>query len=402
MPQGHNNPQTSTEYSKHRYAHPFFLPTSHDKRQPINGQTRMTDWSKKQLGPIPAVKGDGTLKLEDVIGKQGVKEIEDVGEIRFHALGDSGVGQAQEAEAIADEMATDFNPGSGGMNPAFLLHLGDVIYGPDKEAHYVDRFYRPYRHYPGKILGIAGNHDGEERSAADSPSLKDFLTNFCAASAAVPPQAASSGIYRETMIQPGVFWMMDAPFVRIVGLYSNRLENPGYLNGSKKNGAGDNSQIAWLGNTLKQIAEAKEKKSLVIATHHPPYSAAGHSGSTEMNQTIDEVCTKSGVTPDLFLSGHAHNYQRYTRHLNGREVPYIVAGTGGMPPQKVPSATGQPVGATGDLTYDSALASYGYLFVSASSKKITIEFWPNGDGHTKAYDAVEVDLSTHLVTQVGT
>lgn len=387
---------TSTAYSRERYAHPFYLPAPHASRQPIHGQTRMTDWSKLQLGLIPAVTNKGAMALDDVIGADGQKEIESAGELRFHALGDSGVGSAQEAENVSDEMATDFQPGAGGVNPAFLLHLGDVIYGPDKEAHYVDRFYRPYRHYPGKIVAIPGNHDGEEKAAADSPSLKDFLANFCAAKAAVPPQAASSGIYRETMTQPGAYWMLDTPFARILGLYSNRLENPGYLQGIT-NGKPDTSQVDWLNATLKAVAKAKDGKALIVATHHPPYSQSGHSGSSEMNDTIDNACNAAGLTPDLFLSGHAHNYQRYTRHLGGKQVPYLVVGTGGMPPQPVVTATGQPVAGLTGLTYDAAISAYGYLYVTLSETRLEAEFWELGQQHSKASDSVAVDLEKHIV-----
>ena len=386
----------STEYSKQRYAHPFYLPLPQAERQPINGQTHMTDWSKLQLGPIPPVRNGGKMDLADVIGAQGVREIEQVGEIKFHALGDTGAGHAQDAENISDEMATDYKAGAGGLNPAALLHLGDIIYGPDKAAHYGDRFYRPYRHYPGKIIAIAGNHDAEVKTSADNPSLKDFLTNFCANSAVVPPQAADSGIYRETMTQPGVYWLLDAPFVRIIGLYSNRLENPGYLEGisNRKN---DTSQIDWLKKTLKGISKLKDRKALVIATHHPPFSQNGHSGSKEMSQTIDDVCNQTGVMPDLFLSGHAHNYQRYTRHFGTKQVPYIVAGTGGMPPQHVTAATGQPVDGNADLTYDSAIGYQGYLFITVSASQLKVEFWQFGQSHTKAFDIVTVDLDKHTV-----
>jgi Calcineurin-like phosphoesterase len=390
------NHLVSTHYSKARYAHPFYLPAPSSTRQPINGQTRMTDWSKTQLGLVPPIKNNGVMTLDGLIGADGAKEIDQVGEIRFHALGDSGVGSAQEAENVAGEMATDYAAGAGGLNPAFLLHLGDVIYGPDKAAHYGDRFYRPYRHYPGKIIAIPGNHDGEEKSAVDTPSLKDFQANFCAPNAVVPKAAADSGIYRETMTQPGVYWMLEASFVRIIGLYSNRLENPGYLQGIS-NGNQDSSQIDWLKKTLATISKAKDKKALVIATHHPPYSQSGHSGSSEMNQTIDDACTGTGVIPDLFLSAHAHNYQRYTRRLGGKQVPYIVVGTGGMPPQPVATATGQPVAGSVGLTYDSAVASYGYLFVTLSAKQLKTEFWEFGQQHTTAYDTVTVDLSTHIL-----
>src|SRR5204862_2469767 len=129
--------------------------------------------------------------------------------------------------------------------------------------------YSPYRHYPGKIIAIPGNHDGEVKSQADSPSLKDFLANFCAKKAVVPPQASGSGIYRETMIQPGVYWLLDAPFVQIIGLYSNLLENPGYLQGITR-GKGDTSQLDWVNATLATIAKRKQKEALIIAKPYPP------------------------------------------------------------------------------------------------------------------------------------
>ncbi len=385
------NHLTSTTYSASRYAHPFFLPATHAQRQPFKGQSRMTDWSKKQLGPIPPVSRGGLMDLSEVIGSDGVKEIEDLGEIRFHALGDSGVGQAQEAEQVSDEMATDYKAGAGGLNPAFLFHLGDVIYGPDKENHYTDRFYRPYRHYPGKILAIPGNHDGEVRSTTDNPSLTAFKTNFCTSKAAVPPQASGVGIYRETMTEPGVYWLLDAPFVRIIGLYSNLLENPGYLQGITK-GKADLSQLDWLKATLMTIAKTKDKKALIIATQHPPYSQSGHSGSHEMHQSIVDICTKTGVTPDAFLSAHAHNYQRYTRRVSGKQIPYIVAGTGGMPPQPVPDATSQPADASNQVTYDAAVSSLGYLFVTVSAKQLKFEFWQLGSQHTVPFDPLTIDI----------
>jgi Calcineurin-like phosphoesterase len=388
---------TSTTYSADRYAHPFFLPASHTDREAFDGHVRMTDWSKEKLGPVPPVVRHGRIELSDIIGADGAHEITDLGEIRFHALGDSGVGHAIEAEHVAEDMATDFKAGAGALNPAFLFHLGDVIYGPQKDIHYGERFYRPYRHYPGKIIAIPGNHDGEVKSPQDSPSLKSFRTNFCAASAEVPDQASGSGIFRQTMTLPGVYWYMEAPFVRIIALYSNLLENPGYLQGKNDDGSADLSQLEWLGTTLKAIAKLKEKKALVIATHHPPFSQSGHSGSFEMSRSIDELCEKAGVVPHLFLSAHAHSYQRYTRRIAGKQVLYIVAGTGGMPPQNVPPATGQPIDSNNQTTYDAAVASLGYLFVTASAHQIKTEFWQLGGEHTTAFDTATVDLATHTL-----
>ena len=256
--------RTSTAFAKQRFAQPFFVPAPPAEREPVNGHTRMTDWSKLQLGPLPAVTRGGKWDLSEIIGAEGAKEIEDLGEIRFHALGDTGVNTAHEAQLVAEEMATDYNPSAGGLNPAFLFHLGDVIYGNDKASHYGERFYSPYKHYPGKIIAIAGNHDGEVKAQADAPSLSAFVDNFCARKAVVPPQAAGSGIYRETMTEPGVYWFLDAPFVQIIGLYSNLLESPGYLQAVTK-GKPDTSQLDWLDKTLASIAKTKERKALITA-----------------------------------------------------------------------------------------------------------------------------------------
>jgi hypothetical protein len=196
------------------------------------------------------------------------------------------------------------------------------------------------------------------------------------------------------MTQPGAYWLLDAPFVRVIGLYSNRLENPGYLEGD----AGNNtSQLDWLHATMETIRSAPAK-ALVMATHHPPFSSGGHSGSTEMLQSIDKICNDVGLLPDLFLSAHAHSFQLYTRRIGGRQVPFIVVGTGGMPPQPVPDATGEPFGGRSDTTYDSGLSSLGCLFVTVSTRQIKVEFWPL-DEEKKAFDTWVVDLQTHLVNR---
>ena len=77
---------TSTSYSAARYAHPFFLPVPHTLRQPFQGLSRMTDWSKKQLGPIPPVARGGIMDLAEIIGAEGVKEIEDLDIWRWNEI----------------------------------------------------------------------------------------------------------------------------------------------------------------------------------------------------------------------------------------------------------------------------------------------------------------------------
>jgi predicted phosphodiesterase len=356
----------------------------------------MVQWSRAQLGPVPKVKRSGKMTLVDVIGRAGAAQITQSGQITFHALGDSGVNHAEDAERVAELMARDFKAGHEAHNPAFLFHLGDVVYGPSKDIHYGERFYRPYRHYPGKIIAIPGNHDGESISPSDRPSLKAFRANFCSAGRKVAPQAAGAGIYRQAMNQPGVYWFLQTPFVHIIGLYSNRLENPGVLEGD---GGKDKSQLTWLKKQLQQLGSLKERPPLIIATHHPPYSTGGHDGSSQMNESIDALCTATEVWPDAFLSGHSHSYQRYTRRIGQREVPYLIAGTGGIRTQTI-EPTGRATGMPG-VSFDAALSAHGFLHVTASASGIQFEFRPIGDGGPSApYDRFKLDLNSHRLLSI--
>jgi len=73
-------------------------------------------------------------------------------------------------------------------------------------------------------------------------------------------------MFRETMTQPGVYWMLDAPFAQIIGLYSNIVEGPG------EGAGGDQQQITWLISTLKTIVASRKsggRKGLIIGVHHP-------------------------------------------------------------------------------------------------------------------------------------
>lgn len=348
-----------------RFAHPFFTTTPIARRATVPGVgTSLIAHIQGNLEPVPAVKGNSVMQLSDVIGAQASQEIQTSGSISFHSVGDTGKSANSPQGDVAEAMATDFdasNPQTA--SPAFFFHLGDVIYGPGKDNAYRQEFYEPYVHYPGKIIAIPGNHDGEVFPKSDPKTLKAFQANFCAASQTVPPIAGT--IFRQTMDQPGVYWYLNAPFVDIVGLYSNAAENPGFISGTIPGQAQKN----WLIQTLKNIAAQRQKgprKALVMATHHPPFTAGGHSPSTLMLADIDGACTQAKLMPDMYLSGHAHSYQRYTRELNfngkALQIPYIVAGTGGINDQTIVAGNGVK---TGDHIFVKSLQGYGYLLIAA-------------------------------------
>ena len=380
-----------------RFAHPFFTTTPPAARPVTRHGRRMTDHIQGTLYPIPKPTRDPVMTLADIIGSQGAQQIEQTGKVTFHAVGDTGRGKDSPQGEVAEAMARDFDVAHPEQSPAFFFHLGDVIYGIHKDQSYRPEFYEPYQHYPGKIIAIPGNHDREEFPDTDPKTARAFVANFCAPDAKVPGIAGS--IFRETVTQPGIFWLLDAPFVDIIGLDSNGAENPGFISGSVPG----TLQKKWLAATLKTIAKSRKKgprKGLIIATHHPPYSAAGHSGSAEMLADVDDACTQAGVMPDLFLSAHAHNYQRYTRTLTlgGRtlQIPFIVAGMGGKNDQAIPAATGQR---DGDHTFVASKKGYGYLLIEASARTLAVKTI-GVDVESRArttVDSVTVTLDTNTV-----
>ena len=120
------------------------------------------------------------------------------------------------------------------------------------------------------------------------------------------------------------------------------------------------------------------------------------------NQDIDSACKEAGLWPDIVLSGHAHLYQRFTRKVDGREIPYIVAGSGG---HNVTLPRGEVIGRApitwGEYTLvKEPVLKYGYLTVtvdmSARGKEsLSVTFQAPSDQSVR--DVVTVNLSTHAL-----
>jgi hypothetical protein len=384
-----------------RYAHPFFSTVLPEARAiaPKAGTRRMRDFATAHLGPIPAPRGTPIMNLADIIGNVGVEAIQQSGSIRFHAVGDTGraSGNSTDQDDVAEAMSSDYQAGQDATNPAFFLHLGDVIYGPRKRELYRDEFYRPYMKYPGKILAIPGNHDGEIFKDTDPKPLQAFTDNFCASKPGVPKVASDVGIFRETVTQPGVYWLLKAPFLNLIGLYSNIAEGPGDLRGANR----DNKQMKWLEATLADLKKAKDQgdnRALVIATHHPVFSEGGHSSSDLMLSQIDQACTAAGIAPHALLAGHTHTYQRYTRTINkpfAAQMICIDAGCGGHAASSVKAAHGQGVG---DAIFVKSLRGFGYVLATANGDRLVLEMFQTGDGQKTRFDRAKIELASREVT----
>jgi Calcineurin-like phosphoesterase/Iron/zinc purple acid phosphatase-like protein C len=379
---------------------------------PIGFKDPVTDQKYQGIAsvePVPQPAGgsvEPVVTLEQVYGQAGagvIKAIQQAKQIVFHSVGDTGsvTGPATQS-LVADKMVSDFSEATAADVPSFFFHLGDVVYYFGEATYYYDQFFEPYRDYPAPIFAIAGNHDGVVYPKDPAPSLDAFLRNFCSPAAAQSPD--SGNLLRTTMIQPGVFFTLEAPFVRILGLYSNVLEDPGVISGENGNNTVlDNRQIAFLTAALKRVKSDKFAGAVIIAVHHPPFTGGvEHGGSPLMLADIDAACTAAGVWPHAVFSGHAHNYQRYTRTVNKLQIPFIVAGCGGHNPLSAMRGTYRtPYKIDSTLTLESYDATdFGYLRVIVNATTMTVEFHPQSDGGTTKTpnDQVSIALATHTVS----
>jgi hypothetical protein len=356
--------------------------------------------------PAPRSLPEPRLTLAQVLGGSArrTRAISAAGQIVFHATGDCGSvrGPASQNQ-VADKMVSDFAETAAAEVPQFALLLGDIVYSFDEPQYFYDQFYEPYRDYPAPILAVAGNHDGMISPLAHAASLAAFLRNFCASSFLVTAEAGA--LSRTAQIQPGVFFTFEAPFVRILVLYSNTLEDPGVI----ANSTIGSSQLKFLRAALARVKREAYAGALLIAHHHPPYTMGGrHGWSTAMQAQIDSVCSAAGVWPHAVLSGHVHNYQRFTRtRSDGAQIPYVVCGNGGhnlvpltrqgTPALRAPQIVQAAGPGTDNLVFESYdTRDYGYLRIVASAAQLRIEYHPAGDGSgiKTADDVVTVDLRT--------
>jgi hypothetical protein len=278
----------------------------------------------KVIPPNHVQPADVTYDVAKILTPAQIAAINTAGKIVFHSVGDTG---GINGTAIQDEIAVQMeeqitNAGPDDI-PVFFYHLGDVVYYNGETGDYKPQFYEPNQFYQAPIFAIPGNHDGDNsvlKGDAPDPeaSLTGFFDNFCATTRAPSPDSP----YRYLMDQPWPYWTLNAPFVTIIGLYSN-------IDGSldKTTKGHIQRQYNWF---VDQLKAADPGKCLLLALHHPPFSLdTAHGGYQDILDAIDQASVNSGRTPDAVFTGHVHNYQRYTRTVNNRHYPYVIAGAGG-------------------------------------------------------------------------
>jgi len=353
--------------------------------QPIIKLNQPDDNYKIQPLPVPIGSYPYHLELEKLMTVSHDK-------FSFHMVGDTGgVLDPNSQQKIAAQMHEQFAQHSTTDQPAFLYHLGDVVYHYGEAEHYEKQFFKPYQEYPRPIFAIAGNHDSDVNPNNPVPyrSLDAFSAVFC--------DTESRNIdfiknkQRKSMVQPNIYWTLQTPLANIIGLHSN----------VPKYGFVGEDQRKWFVEELKAAAKERPGKLIIVCIHHAPYSAdINHGSSLAMVTFLEDAFKDSGVRPDSIFSGHVHNYQRFHKTYPDEKIlPFIVCGAGGFDELHALATIDDPAYTPGHPLLDNVhLQNYcdskhGFLKVTLERKATGIalsgEYFvlcDNGDKH------IQVDL----------
>ncbi|WP_119731136.1 metallophosphoesterase family protein [Thermomonospora amylolytica] len=250
-------------------------------------------------------------------------------EFSFLLLGDTGEGDRSQYAVVPPMLAA-------GGDTDFMVICSDVIYPGGEAADYEAKFFRPYAGYPGPIYAIPGNHDWYD-------GLRGFMHVFCdlPGEHEPPPWRGATGrlarlLWRrpapvdeaalkaarerfrgapgQQAVQPGPYWAIDSPSLRIVGI------DTGITGGL------DRDQAAW----LREVSAGDKPKLLVTGK---PLLVDGR---VKPGRLEGETTTILDIVEDpahhyvAAIGGDIHNYQRYSRRLgDGRTIEYVVSGGGG-------------------------------------------------------------------------
>jgi acid phosphatase type 7 len=188
------------------------------------------------------------------------------------------------------------------------------------------------------------------------------------------------------------YWTLETPLATIIGLYTN-IPDGGFL---------DHEQMGWLVGELKAAAT---DKALILAMHHSVYLENGAKG--DLHDIVDAATSKAGRIPDVIFSAHANLYVRFSREISGRQVPYIIAGTGGYPHLKRVATQTIPDGDPNIKREYYDHAHHGFVRVTVTHPTILAEYFgaslSSGQESSPAtpLDRVQLDWTTHRLSSTS-
>ena len=199
---------------------------------------------------------------------------------RFAAFGDTRSGHKVHRSLIEAIAREDID---------FLINSGDLVFSGGVESQW-RRFFEiespVIRRVP--VFAAVGNHDLSQR--------KHFRRYFL----------------MNRVNEDNRYFYQDWGSVRMLVMDSS------------VEGRRGSDQYRYLAEKMREAAE--KNMIMLLALHHPPYSAGAHGSDLEMREIVGELGPRFGL--EVVLAGHDHNYER-TKRIDG--VTYMVAASGGAP-----------------------------------------------------------------------
>ena len=197
------------------------------------------------------------LSLEKILSVDQMSLIENSGYLAFHVVGDTGgIVYPVPQGNVAYAMISDLNITDKSKVPAFFYHLGDVVYYYGESPSIIRNSMSNTKLMHHQFLLYLETMMVMLVINQTNLPFAIFARNFCAKTQEVTNDAGE--VTRSAMIQPNVYWTLDAPFLTIIGLYSNVPEG----------GEFDQKQIDWL---KEELANAPKDKAVIICVHHPAF-----------------------------------------------------------------------------------------------------------------------------------
>ncbi len=353
---------------------------------------------------LPQPRGSAPFRydLSQLLTANDISLIKNEGVLVFHSVGDTGDFRGQQKSYVARMMTDDATSAAADRRPAFFYHLGDVVYFAGDLSKYPDSFYAVYEDYPAFIVAITGNHDCQPDDPSDGVDPNKvpwdgWVQNFMSDD---PNQQGTliANSARTRMDLPNVYWTLTTPLATIIGLASNVSENEGEFH---------QDQIDWF---RGELAAADPNAALVVTVHHPAYSGdTEHSGSSEVERVLFSSFEAAHRYPNLVLSGHVHNYQRFTKEVQApdgkRQIPFIVAGSGGYTnPKPLHPVSDLPMQLGSGLSLEGVDDHRNYGFLRFEVSKDTIvgaytsdRFRPGQSPEPQVVDSFTIDLVHNTV-----
>jgi hypothetical protein len=283
------------------------------------------DWDPRQQALVP---GPRAYRNEFRTHPHPAAPLDDV---TFAVIGDYGKGVKKLTETNTPsgqaQVAQDLEKSVDMLDARFILTTGDNIYAKrrfgiivtasgDEDDDWFFTYYQPYRYVINRVpvYPSVGNHDSDTEAREDREALVDNaymkerirrLNTPIAGGSAQPPMAVLS---------------QDALMYRI--RYGRDVELVAIDSSAK--GKPYTTHPEFIGPAFPPKEDGRGVRWRIPFFHHPPFCGGPLHGDDEsVQEHLVPVFSRAGVK--LVLTGHEHNYQRWSHS----GVCYVITGAAG-------------------------------------------------------------------------